>query len=73
MNDPNVVEPTEVPDENPTDLSSENNVPSSRNEVAREVLAGLWGRGNKRIEKLKAAGHDPIKVQGEVDKILKGE
>lgn len=38
--------------------------------VAREVVSGHWGRGNRRHEKLKAAGYDPAEVQKEVNKLL---
>lgn len=40
-------------------------------EVAKEVIKGLWGNGATRTNKLKAAGYDPIKVQQEVNKLLK--
>jgi len=40
------------------------------NAVAHEVLAGQWGRGHRRTQRLKEAGLDPVAVQKEVDKIL---
>ena len=40
-------------------------------EVAKEVIKGLWGNGATRTNKLKAAGYDPVKVQQEVNKLLK--
>ncbi|MBR2759898.1 MAG: hypothetical protein IKD66_01900 [Solobacterium sp.] len=39
--------------------------------VAQEVIRGEWGNGQERIEKLKAAGYDPAKVQDEVNKQMK--
>lgn len=39
-------------------------------DIALEVLAGLWGNGQDRIERLSSAGHDPEKIQAEVNKIL---
>lgn len=43
----------------------------STTEVAKEVIKGLWGNGATRTNKLKAAGYDPVKVQQEVNKLLK--
>jgi hypothetical protein len=45
-------------------------VSTSNVEVAREVIAGRWGRGNRRKDRLKDAGYDPVEVQKEVDKIF---
>lgn len=39
-------------------------------EVAQEVVAGRWGRGNRRKARLREAGFDPAAVQHEVDKIF---
>ena len=39
-------------------------------ELAEEVIKGYWGNGNDRINKLKAAGYDPTKVQAQVDLYL---
>lgn len=39
--------------------------------LAREVLAGRWGNGQERVERLKAAGYDPAKVQTAVNKLVK--
>lgn len=38
--------------------------------VAAEVLAGKWGNGADRIQRLTAAGFDPKVVQAEVNKLL---
>jgi len=39
-------------------------------EVAKEVVAGHWGRGNARKKKLSKAGFDPNRVYTEVLKIF---
>lgn len=44
----------------------------SNEEVAREVLAGLWGRGRARDAKLLAAGHDPKEIKAEIETIISG-
>lgn len=42
-------------------------------ELAKEVLAGKWGNGADRKEKLKAAGYDYDAVQAAVNKALSGK
>ena len=42
-------------------------------DVAIEVMAGLWGNGQDRIDRLTAAGYDAEEVQDEVNKILKNK
>lgn len=39
-------------------------------EIAKEVLAGSWGNGEDRRNRLKNAGYDPDAVQAEVNKLL---
>lgn len=39
--------------------------------IAREVLAGKWGNGDSRKNRLKAAGYDYEKVQARVNKLIK--
>ena len=41
------------------------------NAVAHEVIAGKWGNGQERIDRLRAAGDDPGKIQKRVNEILK--
>lgn len=41
-------------------------------EVAREVIKGLWGNGSTRTANLQAAGYDPNAVQARVNAILAG-
>ena len=38
--------------------------------VAREVIAGTYGSGQKRIDALKKAGYNPDVVQAEVNRLL---
>lgn len=38
--------------------------------VAKEVLAGDWGDGAERRQKLADAGHDPNEVQKEIVRIV---
>ena len=42
----------------------------SVDEVAREVIAGQWGNGQDRFNKLAAAGYDGNAVQNRVNEIL---
>lgn len=42
-------------------------------EVAQEVIAGYWGNGSERIQRLEAAGYDAAEVQRMVNAILSGE
>ena len=39
-------------------------------QVAQEVIAGKWGNGPDRVNRLRAAGYDPVAVQNEVNKEL---
>lgn len=39
-------------------------------EVAKEVIAGKWGNGNDRKNKLEAAGYNYNQVQAEVNRLL---
>lgn len=44
----------------------------SVDEIARDVINGVYGNGDTRINALKALGYDPDEVQAKVNKILKG-
>ena len=44
----------------------------STTDIAREVIAGLWGNGDTRKSRLQAAGYDYNAVQAEVNRILGG-
>lgn len=39
-------------------------------EVAKEVLRGEWGNGDVRVQRLRAAGYNPDKVQDEVHRLM---
>ena len=41
-------------------------------EVAREVIKGLWGNGSTRTANLQAAGYDPNAVQARVNQLASG-
>lgn len=41
----------------------------SIDEIVREVIRGDWGNGQDRINRLKAAGYDPKKVQDRVNEL----
>lgn len=43
----------------------------STDQVAREVIQGLWGNGAERTNRLKAAGYDPYVIQNRVNQLLK--
>ena len=45
----------------------------SVDEVAREVIAGKWGNGAKRVYNLTKAGYNYVTVQKRVNEILKGK
>ena len=40
-------------------------------ELAKEVIKGLWGNGTERKNKLTAAGYDYAKIQNRVNELLK--
>lgn len=44
----------------------------SNEEIAKEVVAGKWGNGNKRKTALTKAGYDYTTIQSLVNKLLKG-
>lgn len=41
------------------------------NAVAHEVIAGKWGNGQERIDRLKAVSYDPDKIQKRVNELMK--
>lgn len=41
-------------------------------DIAKEVIAGKWGKGTERKQRLALAGYDYKKVQAEVNRLLKG-
>ena len=40
-------------------------------EIAVEVIAGLWGNGSERKKKLTEAGYDYSEVQRKVNQLIK--
>ena len=52
------------------------NAPEERktlDEVAKEVIAGKWGNGAVRKQRLRAAGYNPSIVQAKVNDLLKNK
>lgn len=45
----------------------------SIDEIAKEVIAGKWGNGAVRKQKLRAAGYNPSMVQAKVNDMLKNK
>lgn len=41
------------------------------NTIAREVIAGKWGNGAARVQKLRRAGYNPTEVQKRVNEMLR--
>ncbi len=60
---------------NKTSTTASKNTSPKKNvdEIAKEVIAGKWGNGSDRINKLKSAGYNPSAVQLKVNAILLGE
>ena len=52
---------------------AEKNKKKTVEEIAKEVIAGLWGNGNERRKKLEAAGYNPNEVQAKVNELLAGK
>lgn len=51
--------------------SASTTVKKNVNTLAKEVLAGKWGNGQERIDRLKAAGYNVDVIQSRVNEILK--
>ena len=45
-------------------------VKKSVDEIAKEVIKGLWGNGQDRINRLKEAGYDHSAVQKRINELL---
>lgn len=52
--------------------STSSSTKKSNNAIAKEVIAGEWGNGDDRTNRLKKAGYDPAAVQKEVNAIYSG-
>lgn len=62
--------PAPAPDPDPTPAPS---TQKTVDELAQEVIAGKWGNGAERKQRLTAAGYDYAAVQARVNEILKGQ
>lgn len=56
-----------------TETTSQKSSGKSVDEVAQEVLQGLWGNGQERYDNLTNAGYNAQSVQDKVNSILNGE
>ena len=57
-------------------ITQNEEIPSTSNsneEVAREVIQGIWGNGEERVERLTDAGYDADCVQEIVNRMLNGD
>lgn len=52
--------------------SYDSKISKSLKEIAKEVIVGKWGNGNKRKTALTKAGYDYTTIQSLVNKLLKG-
>jgi hypothetical protein len=62
--------PEEKPEEEPESEPEPGKATKSVNEVAKEVLAGKFGRGHIRKQRLQDAGYDVAAVSEEIKTIL---
>ena len=56
-----------------TETTTQKSSGKSVDEVAQEVLQGLWGNGQERYDNLTNAGYDAQEVQNRVNSLLGGE
>lgn len=56
---------------NPAQSAAQQPEKKTVDEIAVEVLAGLWGNAEDRKQQLTAAGYDPAEVQTAVNRLLK--
>lgn len=45
-------------------------MPKTNQQIAIEVIAGKWGNGRERVQKLTEAGYDPSAVQTIVNSLM---
>ena len=64
---------TKKPTEQPKPVEPPKPATKSVDEIAKEVLAGQWGNGQERRDKLTAAGYNYDEVQAKVNELLAGE
>lgn len=48
-----------------------NTAKKSNTEIAKEVIAGKWGNGKERVQRLTSAGYNASAVQGEVNRLMR--
>lgn len=57
-------------------ITASTSAPSAKKpveDIAKEVIAGKWGNGSDRVNKLTAAGYNATEVQSKVNKLLSGK
>ena len=57
-------------------ITQDEEIPSTSNsneEVAREVIQGIWGNGEERVDRLTDAGYDANYIQEIVNRMLNGD
>lgn len=57
-------------------ITASTSTPSTKKsveDIAKEVIAGKWGNGSDRVNKLTAAGYNATKVQSKVNELLSGK
>lgn len=62
---------TYITTESGTAVAADTETKKTVDEIAREVIAGKWGNGSARKQKLTAAGYDYSAVQKRVNELLK--
>lgn len=60
-----------IPDASSSSSSGSAAATKSVDEIAREVIRGLWGNGSARKQRLQAAGYDYAAVQARVNQLLR--
>lgn len=57
-------------------ITASTSTPSTKKsveDIAKEVIAGKWGNGSDRVNKLTAAGYNAAEVQSKVNELLSGK
>lgn len=57
-------------------ITASTSTPSTKKsveDIAKEVIAGKWGNGSDRVNKLTAAGYNATEVQSKVNELLSGK
>ncbi len=72
IDNPNVIKVGQVLQIPGGSASSDPTPAKSVDEIAKEVIAGKWGNGSERKERLTAAGYDYAAVQARVNELMGG-